>query len=98
MARSFTFASFLILVSSACASHTTTASAPASPAEPPAATAEPAAEESAVEWWTSKTPCPDGAALTGTAPPAGSEVSCVLGSVPHGPKTTFHKGGQRALS
>ncbi|MGE5788462.1 MAG: toxin-antitoxin system YwqK family antitoxin, partial [Myxococcales bacterium] len=52
----------------------------------------------AVTWWSSKTPCPDGATLKGSAPPAGSAVGCEMNGVLHGPRTLFHENGKRARS
>src|SRR5687768_5539675 len=99
MAHSFPLLSIFLVAASACANQATTNVAPASPTGATAAnTPAEQSAESNPDWWTSKAPCPDGAALDGAAPPAGSGVACLLASVPHGPKTTFHKNGQRDRS
>jgi antitoxin component YwqK of YwqJK toxin-antitoxin module len=50
------------------------------------------------QWWTNKSPCPDGAALSGAAPPAGKAVGCERDGARHGPRMTFHESGRRARS
>src|SRR6187200_2850746 len=94
-----TFALTALILVTACA--TTQNEPPAvasaeSASEPSEAAPSPAEEPASetAEFWTSPTPCAEGAELKGAAPPEGALVYCELAGKPHGPKVTFHKNGQ----